>query len=247
MTAPRAVRLLSAMFLIVGVAAPAAASSAPAITFNEATGVSGNNQNQTVGWQFDVMTPVVVSGLGWFDEGANGLGTAHTVGIWAPNGTLLTSVVVPAGTAAPLDGQYRIADIPDIMLPVGTGYIIGGENFSSSNDRLVANALQVVDPRIHFVDATYSLIGSGFVRPTYFSIADTGFEGPMAALVPEPATVLLLATGLRRVRRSRAAIPQAAIAFGRGSPAVVARSGLSGADHQEHGPAALVRKLRMVA
>ena len=196
MTARRAVRLLGTIFLIVGVAAPAAAASAPAITFNEASGVSGTNQNQTVGWQFDVLVPVVVTGLGWFDQGANGLGTAHTVGIWAPNGTLLTSVVVPAGTGAPLDGQYRIADIPDILVPVGTGYIIGGENFSISNDRLVANALQVVDPRIHFVDATYSLVGSGFVRPTNFSIADTGFEGPMAALMPEPATLLLIGTGL---------------------------------------------------
>jgi PEP-CTERM motif len=120
---------------------------------------------------------------------------------------LLTSVLVPAGTGAPLDGPYRIADIPDILLPVGTGYIIGGENFSTSNDRLVANALQVVDPRIHFVDATFSLRGSGFVRPTNFSIADTGFEGPMAALVPEPATMLLVATGLlalgAHARRSR--------------------------------------------
>jgi hypothetical protein len=245
MIAPRAVGLLSTIFLLIGVAAPAA--SAPAITINEATGVGGANQNQTVGWQFDVVTPVVVSGLGWFDEGANGLGTAHTVGIWAPNGTLLTSVLVPAGTGAPLDGQYRIADIPDILLPVGTGYIIGGENFSTSNDRLVANALQVVDPRIHFVDATFSLVGSGFVRPTYFSIADTGFEGPMAALVPEPAHHASRRNRTARARRTRAAIPHAAVAFGPGFPAAVSRSGLSGAHHQEHRPAALVHKLRMVA
>jgi hypothetical protein len=207
MTAPRAVTFLMTMVLIVGLAASAIAASAPAITFDEATGVSGNNNNQTVGWQFDVLTPVWVTGLGWFDQGANGLGTAHTVGIWAPNGTLLTSVLVPAGTTAPLDGQYRVADIPDILLPVGIGYIIGGENFSTSNDRLVANAVQVVDPRIHYVDATYSLIGSGFVEPTHVSIASTGFEGPMAVLVPEPATVLLLATGLvgvgARALRSR--------------------------------------------
>ncbi|HKF68856.1 MAG TPA: PEP-CTERM sorting domain-containing protein [Vicinamibacterales bacterium] len=207
MTAPRAVTFLMTMVLIVGLAASAIAASAPAITFDEATGVSGNNNNQTVGWQFDVLTPVWVTALGWFDQGANGLGTAHTVGIWAPNGTLLTSVLVPAGTVAPLDGQYRVADIPDILLPVGTGYIIGGENFSTSDDRLVANAVQVVDPRIHYVDATYSLIGSGFVQPTHVSIATTGFEGPMAVLVPEPATVLLLATGLvgvgARTLRSR--------------------------------------------
>jgi len=46
---------------------------------------SGNNNNQTVSWQFDVLTPVWVTGLGWFDQGAGGLGTAHTVDIWAPN------------------------------------------------------------------------------------------------------------------------------------------------------------------
>jgi Domain of unknown function (DUF4082) len=199
MTAPRAVTFLMTMAVIVGLGASAMAASAPAITFNEATGVSGDNNNQTVGWQFDVLTPVWVTGLGWFDQGANGLGTAHTVGIWAPDGTLLTSVVVAAGTGAPLMGQYRIADIPDIFLPIGTGYIIGGENFSTSDDRLVANAVQIVDPRIHYVDATYSVKGSGFVRPTSFSIATTGFEGPMAALLPEPATVVLLAAGLAAV------------------------------------------------
>lgn len=179
----------------------------PILTFNEATGSNGANQNQNVGWQFNVVTSLTVTGLGWFDEGQNGLGISHEVGIWNSSGTLLTSAVVPAGTVAVLDGQFRMVPITPIVLAVGTGYIVGGLNTSASGDRLAFDVTQVVDARITFVDATFSELTATFGRPTQFSVATTGFYGPMFAaggtVVPEPGSLLMLLSGIGIVAAGR--------------------------------------------
>src|SRR4051794_36051389 len=68
---------LAASALLLGGSVQAWAS--PVLTFNEATGAIGTNQEQSVGWQFNVLTPITVTGLGWFDDGRDGLATAHTI------------------------------------------------------------------------------------------------------------------------------------------------------------------------
>ena len=65
-------------------------TKAGALTFNPATGGTGANNDQSVGWQFNVLNSVTVTDLEWFDPTGNGLSTAHTVGIWNPAGALLT-------------------------------------------------------------------------------------------------------------------------------------------------------------
>jgi PEP-CTERM motif len=188
---------LIALALVLVSQGPAAAD--PVLSFNEATGSNGTNNDQSVGWQFDVLAPITVTGLGWFDEGANGLALAHTVGIWDPLGNLLASVVVPAGAVAPLDGQFRTVAIAPLILPAGVGYIVGGENFSANTERLAFDVTQTVDPRITYIDATFSDTGAGFTRPTQFSVAVTGFYGPSfsveVAAIPEPASLTLLGLG----------------------------------------------------
>ena len=179
-------------------------ASASVITFNPATGGTAANGGQTVGWQFNVLSPLTVTGLEWYDAAGTGLNTAHTVGIWNPAGTLLTSVLIPAGVAAPLDGMFRFVSITSINLPVGNGYIVGGQNFAASTDLMACGSggpcdgllVQTVDPRLTFVNATFSNPG-GFTEPTFFSIAHEGFFGPsFSAVVPEPSSMVLLASGL---------------------------------------------------
>jgi PEP-CTERM motif len=193
-------------------------ASASVITFNPATGGTAANNNQTVGWQFNVLSPLNATGLEWYDASGTGLNTAHTVGIWNPAGTLLTSILIPAGVAAPLDGMFRIEVIAPINLPVGNGYIVGGQNFAASTDLMACGSggpcdgplVQTVDPRLSFVNATFSNPG-GFIEPTSFSIAHEGFFGPSfsAAPIPEPSSMLLLGIGLivvasaMRYRRQR--------------------------------------------
>ena len=151
-----------------------------------------------------MLSPLTVTGLEWYDAAGTGLNTAHTVGIWSPAGNLLTSAVIPAGVAAPLDGMFRFQAIAPINLPVGNGYVVGGQNFAASTDLIACGSggpcggllVQTVDPRLEFVNATFSNPG-GFTEPTFFSIAHEGFFGPsFSAVIPEPSSMVLFAIGL---------------------------------------------------
>jgi hypothetical protein len=92
--------------------------------------------------------------------------------------------------------MFRFVNVAPVALAVGNGYVVGGENFAANTDRLACGSgggcdgllTQTLDPRLAFVNATFSNLGSGFVDPTQFSIAHEGFYGPSfsAAAVPAP-------------------------------------------------------------
>lgn len=174
-------------------------SAAALVTFDEATGASGVQHNQSVGWSFNVLSAVTINALGWYDQNQDGLSVGHTVGIWNPSGTLLASVLVPSGATGTLIGVYRTASISSITLNPGSGYVVGGENFNSSTDRLAASVTQTVDPNIVYVDARYAN-SQGFGLPSAVFSAGNGFYGPMAftaaAAVPEPTTLGVAGLGL---------------------------------------------------
>src|SRR5689334_19481075 len=107
------------------------ATGAPVLSFNETTGGAGLHSDMSLGWRFNVLQSVNLEGLGWFDEHADGLQNAHMVGISSPSGSLLASAIVPAGTLASLDGQFRTAGVAPIVLPPANGYIVGGQGFAA--------------------------------------------------------------------------------------------------------------------
>ena len=172
----------------------------PILSFVEATGSSGTNQAQNVGWRFNILAPITVTGLGWYDQNRDGLSNSHTVGIWNSSGTLLTSVLVDAGTTDPLVGEFRTHSVAPITLSAGTGYIVGGENFANSTDRLSFNVTQTLNSNITYDHATFSNLGTGLVIPTLNSAAITGFYGPSFSIsasgVPEPSSLAFLATSV---------------------------------------------------
>ncbi len=200
--------------LLCAASTPAAADAV--LSFIPQSGRLANPQDQSVGWEFDVASPITVIGLSWYDQGGDGLNNDHRVGLWAPDGTLLREVTVLTDSTP--EGQFLtvfFTDDPLVLQPADEfairGYIVGGENFELMPDPVAcggdgsvfcAGALaQTFDPRIGFIDATFSDLGAGFTQPTSVSgdpfgpTLTGGFYGPSFA-IPQPSTGLLLAAGL---------------------------------------------------
>lgn len=150
-----------------------------ALEYDVNSGIAGIPNNQSVGWQFNVVEAITVQALTWTDEDLNGLSHAHETGIWDPAGILLASVIIPAGTDAELRGIWRSVAIEPIELAPGKGYTVGGLNDLQSTDRLALNVdLTFVNSAIETGPATFASINGGFQRPTSVSGALNGFYGP---------------------------------------------------------------------
>jgi len=89
-------------------------------------GTYSDGIGRVIGWTFRVdSSPITITHLGFFDAGKDGLVAAHDVGVYEKlTQNLVTSVTVPAGTAAPLDSWFRMVDVPDVSLQPNTEYVI---------------------------------------------------------------------------------------------------------------------------
>jgi hypothetical protein len=148
-----------------------------------------------VGTEFIANENLTLTKLGIFDYGSNGLGNAHTVGLWTSGGALLTSLTIPAGTGTPLASGYRWADASPVTLVQGQSYIIGAF-YSDGADWFVTNA--TIDPVFTLVTDLYR-DGAPFAMPTTTYLGSgQGWYGPnlQAVPVPVPAAVLLGLLGL---------------------------------------------------
>ena len=105
------------------------AGTSPAATFTP-TSEFNILEDTTNGWSFNVTAPVWVSSLGYFDSNSLGLLDNHTVGIFNNAGILLTSTVVPSGTAGTLIGSFNYSPIAPIELSPGTYYVLGTQQGS---------------------------------------------------------------------------------------------------------------------
>jgi hypothetical protein len=187
----------------------------PILSFNTAGASSGTENNQSVGWSFTVLSPITVTGLGWYDQNGDGLSLAHMVGIWDTVGTLLTSATVALGTVNPLDGLFRTVAISPIVLAPGAGYIVGGQNFTTSTDQLAFGVVPATVASITFTGGVFSAVNGIFERPTSPTGAGGGNAnccwGPSFSIsvAPEPSSITLVALpfllwlGLGTTRRIR--------------------------------------------
>lgn len=96
-------------------------------------GILANDGDWTLGYEFQVTSPITVTGLSAFANGpystaVTGLDENTAVGLWNSSDALIASATVLAGTAAPLtlDGLFRYASITPMTLPDGT-YYVGAE------------------------------------------------------------------------------------------------------------------------
>lgn len=170
--------------------------------------------NGMYGWQFALSAQAVVTKIGWYDEGQDGLFHAHQVGLWS-GGALVESVTIPSGTAASLEGIYRTLDLPSALTLEPGSYTLAGTYESESEDlvrllAVVSPAEAKGDPRFLPPLPSYAA-GSEFRPPSSAILIYGAFAGPMlfVEVIPEPSTIwlLLIGGGLsfwhRRTGRSR--------------------------------------------
>jgi hypothetical protein len=156
----------------------------------------------TLGYSFDVSSPVTIDGLGVFDADADGLSNSHQVGLWDAAATLLVFGVVGAGavgTDPSLSGAggYAYTSIDSLTLDPGT-YYVGARYEVGHTDRVVFGAVGTFsnDPGAAFRLSQY--IQSGLLQfPSIAGASDDRYFGAAVRIgeVPEPGTLALLGLG----------------------------------------------------
>lgn len=169
--------------------------------------------HSTRGYAFDVTAPgLLATHLSVWDFGGDGLSEAHTVGLWSPAGTLLASALVPAGTAASLQDGFRYVDIADVMLDMGTGYVVAATFLEGSGDRQAGTLLGLASaPGLAYAEGRYA----NDTQPGVLTRPLTPFVGlpggsllvdSAALAVPAPGSVGLAGLGLLLAGWARARV-----------------------------------------
>ena len=150
--------------------------------------------DRTYGWKFTVDgAPISVTQLGLFDANQNGFADSHRVGIWDSAGTLLVDTIIPAGTAAGLDGNFRFISVAPATLNANSTYMIGAL-FPSALDTAIASAPPATYANeITWLNASYSDVGA--FQPPFNTYPGNGIQGPnfQFTAVPEPQHYALMA------------------------------------------------------
>jgi hypothetical protein len=173
---------------------PAAADTL-AMNFSNTTGEPLSNPPMTLGWAFEVNSPINVTSLSFFDSDQDGLVESHPVGIWDTSGTLLVSAAVDAGTANPLHDKFRAVSVGPTLLTPGE-YRIGALFLSGSDTNMFPTftAGFSTAPEITFIRSA-SAVGPTLTNPTptFFSMGPAYF-GPNFEYqsIPEPGSLTLV-------------------------------------------------------
>jgi PEP-CTERM motif len=193
---------------------PGLAAPISALTFT-GNAVNGTAATTTRGYAFNVtLAGIWATHLSIWDLGGDGLAQSHDVGLWDPIGNLIASANVPTGTAAPILNGFRFVDIPDVALPVGSGYTVGALLLNGSAD---GQARDLVNPA---AAPGISIVGGRFINNGVASLTrpttplSNGLVGgsllvdTLAAPVPEPGSIGLIGLGVAALgyarRRTRA-------------------------------------------
>ncbi len=170
-----------------------------------------------LGYEFEVVTDVTVTGLGNIDYGAlSNLPQPQQVGLWNSTGTLLASTFVNSSSTQ--IGNWAFTSITPVLLIAGDTYTVGGQG----GEDYAGITPVSVDPHITYLTDEYTYIGSGANSPLEEPTSTEGYTSPSEAgwfggnvefgavsTIPEPGSFLLVGSGVvligvywRRKRRA---------------------------------------------
>lgn len=158
-----------------------------------------NTGTWTLGYSFQVNSPITVTGLGVFDANSDGLNVSHAVGLWDSVGNLLASTTVPAGTVAPLNSFYRMETISGVSLTAGNIYYVGSVNGIDNDGWLQDPTTLIAAPEITYLSRRFEFSSGGLVFPDLAGSGTTGYFGgnfEFGTSTPEPTSLLMFGSGI---------------------------------------------------
>ena len=204
MTKSLYVRVATALLFLGASGFNASAAIVPIMDITGGLAESANGgSNATQGFGFDLTSTTLITGLGIFDVGSDGLTNSHQVGLWTSGGTLLASTTVDNGaqvvSSTSSFGRWLEKDITPLALTPGS-YILGAFYLDSdtnpTEDQIVFSAVASSIPGVSY--SHWAFTGD----PSFaFPALDLGGDassasifGPMAFVgaassVPEPGTL----------------------------------------------------------
>ena len=175
-------------------------AQAPGVTISN-DGIVVDNAPWNLGYSFTANSATSVVALGVWDYQYDGLLNSHQLGLWDSHGNLLSSTFVPAGSSGLLVDNFRYTSITPISLTMGSKYYVGATFNGPGDDPWTADpSIMITNPLITYDSRRYEF-GSALVFPDLAGSNGTGYWGGNVLLgagtaVPEPASVVLFATGL---------------------------------------------------
>ncbi|RYD29394.1 MAG: hypothetical protein EOP86_21800 [Verrucomicrobiaceae bacterium] len=179
--------------------------------------------NGMIGWNFKIKKPLVVTQVGWYDAGgdglAEGLGNMWRVGLWqdptggdfAPGtaavqllGSNGNGIFIPPGTSAELQDVWRVVTLPaPLTLQPGSYQIAGLDSFERTDPILFVSG-QKSNELVESGTFFWSAFSAGtFTYSSEYYLAYGVELGPMLFTVPEPSGQILIVLGMIIVLRRR--------------------------------------------